>query len=246
MKIVINPAYQALDSFITSIPDLFEQEGEMVYNERNQLKHYSIKGYDVIVKRYKIPHIINRIAYTCLRPSKAKRAYEYALKLLQIGVNTPSPIAYIEQYEGGLLTRSYFFSIYEKEFSDIRDLMEGNQHDEPLVNELSDYIAGFHSKGVLHMDMSPGNILYKKNGKQFEFTLIDINRMQFWPTISTEKRYKSFKRLSNNKTVLTQVAKRYAATAQLDELETVGKINQYSDKFFSPKKLFKFPKKEKS
>ncbi len=88
------------------------------------------------------------------------------------------------------------------------------------------------------MDMSPGNILYKKNGKQFEFTLIDINRMQFWPTISTEKRYKSFKRLSVNKTVLTQVAKRYAAAANLDELETVGKINQHSDKFFRPKKFF--------
>ena len=104
MKIVINPAYAVLKSFITKIPVLFEQEGELVYIARNQLRHYSVEGYDVIVKRYKQPHLINRIAYTYFRPSKAKRAYEYAFKLLKLGINSPAPIAYIEQYKSGLLT----------------------------------------------------------------------------------------------------------------------------------------------
>jgi len=246
MKIVINPAYQALDSFITSIPDLFEQEGEMVYNERNQLKHYSVKGYDVIVKRYKIPHIINRIAYTYFRPSKAKRAYEYALKLLQLGVNTPSPIAYIEQYKGGLLTRSYFFSIYEKEYSVIRELMAGTQKDDLLAKNLAYYIADLHQKGVLHLDMSPGNILYKKDKNHIQFTLIDINRMQFRPVVSSEERYKSFKRLSENEVVLTEIAKLYALAANLNVTESIKKINLYSSNFFSSKKRFKIKKNEKS
>ncbi len=246
MKTVINPAYKTLNSFITKIPDLFEKEGELVYTARNQLKAYTVDGIDVIVKRYKIPHIINRFAYTYIRPSKAKRAYEYALKLLQLDVNTPAPIAYIEQYKAGMLTHGYFISVYEKDYSDIRDLMTGAKTDEILLQKLSTYIAYFHDKGVLHLDMSPGNILYKKTGNKFEFTLIDINRMQFHSSISTEKRYKSFKRLSENEVVLTEIAKLYAKAADLGETEAIEQINRSSSEFFSSKMRIKFRKNKNS
>jgi tRNA A-37 threonylcarbamoyl transferase component Bud32 len=231
MKIIINPAYSILSSFISNIPTLFEQEGELVFKARNQLKSYSVEGFDVIVKRYKKPHLINRIAYTFFRPSKAKRAYEYALRLSELSINTPAPIAYIEQNSCGLINYGYFISVYEKDYSDIRNLMTGAQTDDDLLQELSTYIANFHNKGVLHFDMSPGNILYKKDENNYRFTLIDINRMQFLPSISKIKRFKSFHSLSDNKAVLSKVAKLYAAAANLDESETVEKINQYCTEF---------------
>jgi len=231
MKIVINPTYSILSSFISNIPTLFEQEGELVFKARNQLKSYSVEGFDVIVKRYKKPHLINRIAYTFFRPSKAKRAYEYALRLSELSINTPAPIAYIEQNSCGLINYGYFISVYEKDYSDIRNLMTGAQTDDDLLQELSTYIANFHNKGVLHFDMSPGNILYKKDENNYRFTLIDINRMQFLPSISKIKRFKSFHSLSDNKAVLSKVAKLYAAAANLDESETVEKINQYCTEF---------------
>jgi len=231
MKIVINPTYSILSSFISNIPTLFEQEGELVFKARNQLKSYSVEGFDVIVKRYKKPHLINRIAYTFFRPSKAKRAYEYALRLSELNINTPAPIAYIEQNSCGLINYGYFISVYEKDYSDIRNLMTGAQTDDDLLQELSTYIANFHNKGVLHFDMSPGNILYKKDENNYRFTLIDINRMQFLPSISKIKRFKSFHSLSDNKAVLSKVAKLYAAAANLDESETVEKINQYCTEF---------------
>ena len=239
MKIVINPAYAVLKSFITKIPVLFEQEGELVYIARNQLRHYSVEGYDVIVKRYKQPHLINRIAYTYIRPSKAKRAYEYAFKLLELGINSPAPIAYIEQYKSGLLTYGYFVSIYEKNYSVIRDFMSGIQTDDSLLKELSYYISELHNKGVLHLDMSPGNILYYKEGTKYNFTLIDINRMQFLPTVSKIKRFKSFKRLAENESVLTTIAKQYAEASGMNVNETVTEISKYSTRFFSSGKRSK-------
>jgi len=246
MKIVLNPKYRKLENFVTDIPMLFDQKGELVYTARNQLKSYSVGGFEVIVKRYKKPHFINRIAYTYLRPSKAKRAYEYALRLLQIGVDSPAPVAYIEQYKGKLLTHGYFISVYEKDYSLIRDLMDGTQKDEALLKELSLYISDLHSKGILHLDMSPGNILYKKVGDHFHFTLIDINRMQFLPSISAEKRYKSFKRLSENTAILTEIARYYAIASNLDISESVEKINRYSNEFFASKKRFKTRKNTES
>jgi len=231
MKTVINPTYNALSSFINRIPDIFDQEGALVFTARNQLKSYTVEGVDLIVKRYKKPHLINRISYTFFRPSKAKRAYEYALRLLELGINTPMPIAYIEQKTAGLLSYSFFISIYEKDYSDIRELMIGTQTDDALLQDLAKYIAHFHSKGVLHYDMSPGNILYKKEKDSYLFTLIDINRMQFTRSISKTDRYKSFKRLSENKSVLTRIATLYAAAAELDEAESVERINHYCTEF---------------
>ena len=242
MHIVINPKYTELESFVRNIPAHFEREGKLVYTARNQLKHYSVQGYDLIVKRYKIPYFIARIIYTYFRPSKAKRAYTYALKLLELGVDSPAPIAYIEEFNDGLLTHGYFVSVYETEYSVIRDLMDGTQKNELLLKELSVYIADLHRKGILHLDMSPGNILYKISDNQYHFTLIDVNRMKFLTSVSKEKRFKSFKRLSENENILTEIAKIYAAESGLNETETIEKINLYSSRFFSSRKRSKTAK----
>jgi len=246
MHVVINPKYTEFESFVRNIPAHFEREGELVYMARNQLKHYSVQGHDIIVKRYKIPYFIARIIYTYFRPSKAKRAYNYALKLLNIGVDSPAPIAYIEQFKDGFLTHGYFVSVYETEYSVIRDLMAGTQNDDLFLKELSFYIADLHRKGVLHLDMSPGNILYKKTDNQYHFTLIDVNRMQFLSSVSKEKRFKSFKRLSDNENVLTEIATIYASASGLNETETIKKINRNSSRFFSSRKRSKTVKNKES
>lgn len=237
MKIVINPKYSKLRSFVENIPDKFEQTGELVYTARNQLKSYSVEGYELIVKRYKKPHYINRIAYSFVRPPKAERAYQYALKLLELDLNSPEPIAYIIENSGGLLEQSYFISIYEKDYQDVRDLMSGQQKDEQLLKELAGYIACFHNKGVLHLDMSPGNILYKKDSDVYKFTLIDINRMQFLSSISKDKRYKSFKRLAENQEVLAELAGFYALASGINKDEAVREITRNSYEFFNSRKF---------
>lgn len=238
MKIVINPIYNQLQSFIEQIPSVFEAEGELVYTARNQLKKFEAGGFQIIVKRYKIPHLINRLAYTLLRRPKAQRAYEYALELLKRDVQSPAPIAYMLDYKGGFLAYSYFISIFESDYADIRDLMLANEQDDALLKELAEYIAYFHDKGVLHLDMSPGNILYKKQaGGQTLFTLIDINRMQFPGDVTEDMRYKSFKRLSPKEVVLTKLARYYAHAAGLNEEMAIREINRYCSEFFNSRKV---------
>ena len=237
MNLIINPKYLSLKPFIEALPRDFENSGEMVYEARNQLKKYLVDGCNIIVKRYRKPNYINRFAYAYIRPSKAKRAYEYALKLRDLGVNSPEPIAYLEEKEVGLLGYAYFVSIFETEFTEVREIMEGFKENDALLNDLALYIADFHSKGVLHLDMSPGNILSKKIGDKYFFTLIDINRMQFLPVIPNEKRYKSFKRLTVFEHILTLMAKVYAKAAGLNEAESVREINKYSYEFFNSRKF---------
>ena len=232
MKIVINPKYKILTSFIENIPNIFAQEGTLVYEARNQLKSYNVEGYDIIVKSFKRPHLLNRFVYTFFRPSKAKRSYEYALKLLKKGIASPEPIAYIEEKKGGLLNCSYYISIFEKEYDHIRFYMNGDIKNDELLTQISQFIAGFHDKGVYHLDMSPGNILFKLNGDKYVFSLIDINRMKFKENLTEEERYQSFKRLSSNGEVLAFLAREYAKASGLNEDKAVKNIKKACSKFF--------------
>ena len=44
---------------------------------------------------------------------------------------------------------------------------------------LGQYPARLHQHQVFHRDYSPGNILYRKIGEAYDFSLVDINRMEF-------------------------------------------------------------------
>jgi len=231
MKAVINPSFKNLNAFISNIHTHFEKEGEEIYNERNIIKKYSIEGRDIAVKRFKKPILINRIIYTFFRKSKARRSYEHGLLLLEKGIATPASIAYIEEKKYGLLSLSYYLCLYEKDCSTIRRQMLGQEGGKPFQKQLALYIADLHKKGVLQKDLSPGNVLFCVKDKQISFSLIDINRMRFMSKIPIKTRYKNFKRLTENKEIITYMAQEYAEACSLNTQETVSMINKYNDAF---------------
>lgn len=183
MKLIINPEFNSYSSFIESIPSIFDREGETIYKARNEIKIFSINGVIFNVKSYKVPILINRIAYTFFRATKAKRAYEYALRLLSLDILTPTPVAYIEEKQNGLLSHAYFISLHTPMEGNLRLFgLPNNSFEETkdLAIAFAQYTAHLHEKRVLHIDYSPGNILYeKRDDGSYNFSLIDINRMKF-------------------------------------------------------------------
>ena len=52
-----------------------------------------------------------------------------------------------------------------------------------------------HEQGILHLDFSPGNVLWDKDAEgHYHFSIVDINRMNFGP-VSMKKGCKNFARL---------------------------------------------------
>ena len=99
MKIVLNPAYKSLQAWVESVPQLFANQGKVIYDARNQIRLLTASdGTETCIKRFHAPRLLNRYIYRYLRDSKAKRSYENGLYLLAHGVGTPEPIAYIEEY----------------------------------------------------------------------------------------------------------------------------------------------------
>lgn len=60
-KILINPKYEHLRSFITSLPDTFSQNGKVIYQSRNELRVFEKAGLSLNVKQFGIPLFFNRI-----------------------------------------------------------------------------------------------------------------------------------------------------------------------------------------
>lgn len=211
MNIVINPQYSHLNDYISRLPELFD-EGRLIYSARNVLREFTWEGIDVVVKKYKVPIFINRIAYGLIRKSKAHRSYEYALRLLDMHIRTPQPIAYIEEYSCGLLTDSYLVTTKEpfphmmRKFHTDASLTPESR---PILNAFAAYTLHLHERGVLHHDYSPGNIAFNENGEGIEFSLFDINRMSFG-NISPRKRLSNFCRLTPSEKVLSYIVGEYA------------------------------------
>lgn len=134
------------------------------------------------IKEFRIPNIINRWAYAYLRRSKARRAFDNASRLRELGFNTPAPIAWIERRgPGGQLELSYFISEQLDGWQEIRTA-EAERH--PRMGEIArgvgELIFRLHRAGVWMKDASPGNIMWHADEHgEIHFALVDINRMEF-------------------------------------------------------------------
>jgi len=233
MKIVINPEFSLYKTFIESLPSIFEQEGTSIYKARNEIKIFDVNGTILNVKSYKIPIFINRIAYTFFRPTKARRAYEYALRLISMGFLSPTPIAYIEEKKGGLLTHSYFISLHTPMQGNLRvfnDCLPLEGEKEKLAIAFGKFSAELHNKKVFHKDYSPGNVLWEKIGDDcYHFSLIDINRMQF-REVGKEEGCENFCRMWAHDDFFRIVAKMYAEGRGYDVEECTDLFLRYKQK----------------
>ena len=180
MKPVINPRYPADRDFISTLPRSFEETGELLHQGRNAVKLFHTPSGDRVVKRYKKPHLIQRIVYTFFKKSKAERAYLYSHELLARGIRTPEGIAYIERKRRGLVCDCYFVSTACHERSLYPVLVKTPDYDRESADSLAAFLVELHTKGFLHGDLNLNNILYRKEPDgTFSFTVIDTNRSTF-------------------------------------------------------------------
>ena len=223
--------------FIKNIRGHFRKSENCLYTGRNTLKVLTYEDEEIVVKSFKIPHFINKIAYTFLRESKAERSYNNSMKILEF---VPKPIGYAEFKQYGLIYDSYFLcEKYAYDFT-IREPLR--QEDFPnkvtIFQQFAHFTFALHNKGVEHLDFSPGNILIKEiSPKKYEFKIIDVNRMTF-QVFTKEERIQNFSKLWADDADLIIIAKAYAPLIEMDETEAIQIALEASDKH-KQKKLFK-------
>ncbi|MDR3218611.1 MAG: hypothetical protein LBU22_06455 [Dysgonamonadaceae bacterium] len=220
MNIVIHPQYQHFCSFLESLPQTFGKEGESIYKGRNEIKVFHTLEGDVAVKSFKVPALFNRLIYTFFRSSKAKRSYEHSLLLKTKGIEVPTPVAYIEEKKYFLLASSYYVSAYLGYPGMLRELAYHPLEEvEDLVVAFARFTAFLHENEVLHIDYSPGNILYKKAGAEYHFAILDTNRMKFG-AVDWKTGCNNLRRLWGSQETIARIAREYARARGFDEQRT--------------------------
>lgn len=240
-RVIINPEYKHLETFVQQLPVAFDNTGTLIYDARNKVRTYEVDGETIVVKRFKRPALHQRIDYTFIRPSKAKRAFDYAMRLLQLDIDTPKPIACIEEYRFGLFRQGYFLSTYCGD-PDCRILREELEGHEDLIHSLATFVADCHTKGFLHGDTNLSNFLYRKaEGAPggYHITTIDINRSHFVKDASKEKCLKSLFRMTHVRPALQMIVGEYAAIRGWDSDECIGVVLDALTRFEKSKEMRK-------
>jgi len=224
IKYKLHPSFPDFKDELFNIKEVFSKDNEVIHKARNVLKVIPLHNIETVVKAFRIPNAINQFAYAYIRKSKAYKSYFNALKLQELGVNTPTPIGFIEFYANGFFKESYFLSKkfdYELTMADIRDNPPKDK--EEILKAFSAFTFDIHQKGVWHIDYSGGNILINRVNHSYEFSLVDINRMEF-KDINTYEGLENFNKFWFNKEDLTFIAKEYASLAKLDETRAINEI----------------------
>lgn len=168
------------------LEDLFHKATHVLKQGRNEIRE--IDG--IVIKSFAVPRGFKRLIYSWFRTTKARRSYEYAALL---GDQTPTPLAYKEIREHGLVSRTYYASRQSAcpyTFKDLRDSAFPNR--EQHLRAIARFTAALHEQGIMHADYSQGNILFDDND---HIELVDLNRMHFGQHISIEQGIHNMQRL---------------------------------------------------
>ncbi|WP_417371008.1 lipopolysaccharide kinase InaA family protein [Gelidibacter japonicus] len=213
-KMKIHLDYLHLNGFIADTIDNFATQGHIIQNHRNEIKIFEHGKYKFVVKSFKKITIANRIIYKFLRKSKARRSYENALRLLDLKIGTPFPVAYVEESSGLFLKNSYFISCFVEHQTADKHLTESS--DVPFLEAMGAFLFNLHKKEVFHYDLHTSNILTIKDSKgKIDFCLVDINRLKFKkPT--KKRRVKNLNRLSLPFDQYSILISKYAEMAEFD------------------------------
>lgn len=252
MQLHVQPKFQNQESNLFHCISNFDTTGILFGDgKRNKIKLFELGGKTINIKSFKVPNLINKIAYKFFRKSKAKRSYEFANTLLEYQIGTPQPIAFAENFTFLGLEKSYYISEHlqtELTFRELVEIPTYPDHDN-ILRQFVQFCFRLHEKGVEFLDHSPGNTLIKKVGDgQYEFFLVDLNRMNFHNQMSFELRMKNLSRLTPKKEMVAVMSNEYAKMYnRVTEAEIFEKMwaatQEFQLKFHNKikyKKLLKF------
>lgn len=231
----INPDFKPYENDIRAVFQDFETSGvDFIVGKRNKIKLFQVDQNQMNVKSFKVPNLLNQFIYRYFRKSKARRSFEYANVLIEKGIGTPTPIAFQENYSTVGLQSSYYASAHQDYDLTFRELVEVKDFpdEENILRQFTHFCYKMHEAGIEFKDHSPGNTLIKKspNG-EYEFFLVDLNRMNFHDSMSIELRMKNLSRLTPKKEMVKIMSDEYAKISGENADKLCGLLWKFTSEF---------------
>ena len=218
MQFIFYKGYESYQPAFEQIVNNFTTQGIIIGDpNRNTVKAFEVNGAKFNFKSFKIPNLINKIAYRHFRKSKARRSFEYACQLLDKGIGTPQPIAYLERTDAVGLTSSFYVSEHLENIFTLRDVISDPAFidREQIIRLYTAFFFKMHEQHIFFKDNSPGNVLIEKEEAAYKLFLVDLNRMDTNREMSMQERLGNFCRLTDDHAVLNVIADEYAKLATI-------------------------------
>ncbi len=217
IKTYTSPGFSKINGFMESLPRIFTEEGETIKNDRNEIKIIWFGQLKLCIKSFNRITVFNRLMYSWFRASKAKRSFKAAMNLLELRLDTPPPVGYVEVYgRWNILKKSFYVSLYQEHDFDMAVVFNKSTDNwQSILTAFSRHMAAaVHPRGVWHDDLSQGNVLInRREHNRYIFSFIDLNRMKFKNRIPHSRGLVNLKRLTNQPVMLAIMAEQYALVA---------------------------------
>ncbi len=154
------------------------------------------KTFGVVIKEFR-PRLLTNLK-SFFSPSRAQKAWRGCVLLRKKNIETPVPVAYLESKKSFPTKQGYYLSLMEQEGEEIRQLFRrlNGRELEGLLQDLARHLFLCHDRGILHRDLSDGNVLVRENPDgEYVFFLIDTNRIREKARIGFYQRIKNLIRL---------------------------------------------------
>nr|WP_321237402.1 lipopolysaccharide kinase InaA family protein [uncultured Psychroserpens sp.] len=232
MNYEISNDYKAFQKQLEAIVLNFDSKGKPFGNQdRNALKLFELNEKTLNVKSFRVPNLVNQIAYRFFRKSKAQRSFEYGQRIKSLGIGTPEPIAYYEFKTFFFFKKSYYISEQLDSDCTFRELKDPEYpKQEEVLRAFTRFTYKLHENDVHFLDHSPGNTLIKKRDNGYEFALVDLNRMEFKP-LDFDTRIKNFAKLATKEPVIKIMSDEYAKCISHDVNEVYNLMWKYTQGF---------------
>jgi len=242
---IIHHHFSEVQDKLGSIVRNFSNSGVVLGEpSRNTIKLFELGDLTLNVKSFKKPHLVNQIIYGFFRKSKAQRSYEYATILIDKKIGTPTPIGYFENKNILGLLDSYYISEHLECDLTYRELLTNQNYEnhEGILRAFTRFTFELHEKGVYFLDHSPGNTLIKKNNNNYDFFLVDLNRMKF-QKMEFNDRMQNFARLTPIKEMVEVMSDEYAKVSGFEYHKVFnsmwGLTEQFQEAFHRKQRLKK-------
>lgn len=218
-----------------------QNEVELIYSGRNRLYRVRLQEGVFIVKCFAPLGFIRSLYYSYIGKAKAERSHRNALELERRGVGVPKSLGYACFYSSlGLVQRSYYVSAdFGLDSTHLQAHARGWASPEGFMPALAEYIALVHRAGVEHLDLSPGNILYRYTREQgYEFAMVDLNRMQLHDSpLDRSQSLSNLVRLMNTRSTTRRLAYYYALARRWSTDDTICELERLTDEFWNKRHL---------
>lgn len=234
---ILRQLWQLIQSLPTDSGEALPNYASLLYEGRNRLYSIKLRGQTFVVKCFATPKLIPRLYYSLLGQGKAMRSHLHALALTHRGIAVPHSVGYIvERNSLGIMGRSYYVS--HALVADVPHLQahaRGWASPPNFMPALAEYLHRCHSLGVEHLDLSPGNILYRYDADcgTYTFAMVDLNRMRLHAKpLPREQALDNLKRLMNTPSASRRLGYYYALSAGWEKETTISELERRTDAFW--------------